>query len=215
MISQQTRKQLLFHLLLLGVLITPVTVNADSIWRQAVGEPHSLYSTSKGEYKIGDIITILIVEAVTASNSTGMGAGKETNFKAEFDGFDDILGLTHLFGRPFSADPRFEVDASNDFDSGGASHRSTAITGTISGQITEILPNGNLRIEASQNLLVNDEKNSVIVLGTVRPQDISPQNTVFSTQVANAEIHYKGIGPLSTVQKRGIITEVLEFIWPF
>jgi flagellar L-ring protein precursor FlgH len=215
MISRQARKQLLSLLLLLAVLIAPAAASADSIWRQAVGEQHSLYSTSKGEYKIGDIITILIVEAVTASNSTGTGTGKETNFQAEFDGFDDIFGLTHAFGRPFSADPKFEIDASNDFDGGGASHRSTAITGTISGQITEILPNGNLRIEASQNLLVNDEKNSVIVIGTIRPQDISPQNTVFSTQVANAEIHYKGVGPLSTVQKRGIITEVLEFLWPF
>jgi flagellar L-ring protein precursor FlgH len=204
------------RLLLLFFLIDLTgIVYADSIWKAPRKEPYSLYSTSKGEYEVGDIITILIVEAVTATNSTGTDTEKETNLDMGFQGFDDIFGLTHAFGRPFSADPQLGIDASSDFDGGGSSHRSTAIRGTISGQITEILPNGNLRIEAGQNMLINDEKNSVIVVGTVRPQDISPQNTIYSTQVANAEIHYKGYGPLSTVQKRGVITEVLEFLWPF
>jgi len=188
---------------------------ADSIWRAPGAETHSFYSTSRSEYRIGDIITILIVEAVDARNSTLTDTEKETELDFGIDGFSDILGFTELFGQPFSADPRFGVDASNEFESGGSSVRASALRGTISGQVVEILPNGNLRVEASQNMVINDEKNWIIVVGTVRPQDISPQNTVFSTQIANAEIQCKGYGPLSTVQKRGVITEALEFIWPF
>lgn len=206
----------LLCLCILILLGAPAIGRADSVWRAGpTGEPHSLYSTSKGEYRIGDIITILIIESVNASNSAGLNTDKKTQTDAGIQGFDDFFGMNHLFGRPVSADPQFGVNAENKFDSGGASHRSSAITGTISGQITEILPNGNLRIEASQSLLINDEKNMAIIIGTIRPQDVSPQNTILSSQVSNAEIRYEGRGPLSTQQKRGIITEVLEYIWPF
>jgi len=188
---------------------------ADSLWNNAATQPRSLYSATKGEYKIGDVITILIVENIRASNTAGTETGKESDLDLEFQGFDNYLGLNHLFGTPISADPRFNVNAKSDFDGTGSSKRASTITGTVTGQITEILSNGNLRIEASQTTVINGERNSVILLGTVRPEDISAQNTVFSTQVAYAEIRYEGKGPLSNVQKRGVIKEFLEFIWPF
>lgn len=208
----------LLLVLMVVVLIAVISTEmapADSIWRSAKGKSESLYSTAKREYKIGDIITILIIEEIRATNVASTSTDKESEKELEFEGFDDIFGLTHAFGRPITVDPSFGLDASSEFDGSGSSRRSAAITGTVSGQITEILPNGNLRIEASQATKINEEKNSVIISGTIRPQDISSQNTVLSTQVANAEIHYAGRGPLSTVEKRGVITEFLEFIWPF
>ncbi|MBI5117401.1 flagellar basal body L-ring protein FlgH [Candidatus Poribacteria bacterium] len=188
---------------------------ADSIWNKAAGKTASLYSTTKAVYKIGDIITILIVEETTATNDTNMSTDKESQLSLDFDDIDDIFGLTHIFGRPLSVNPSINVDAQSEFDGEGSSDRSFAITGTVSGQVTEILPNGNLRIEASQAVKINEEKNSVILVGTVRPQDISAQNTILSTQIANSEIYYAGKGPLSTVEKRGVIKEFLEFVWPF
>ncbi len=188
---------------------------ADSIWKNASTRPSSLYSTTKGEYKIGDIITIMIIESFAASSRTSTETEKETELDVGFEGFDDIFGATHIFGRPIGLDPSFGVDAESEFEGSGSSSRSSTVTGTVTGQITEILSNGNLRIEASQRTVINGEKNSVILLGTIRPQDITAQNTVLSTQISNAEIRYEGVGPLSTVQKRGVVTEFLEFIWPF
>jgi flagellar L-ring protein precursor FlgH len=188
---------------------------ADSLWEDSSAQHRSLYSTTKGEYKIGDIVTILIVENIRASNSASTGTEKESDLGIDFEGFDNYLGMNHLFGTPISSNPGFRVNAENEFDGTSSSKRSSSITGTVTGQITEILPNGNLRIEASQTTVINGEKNSVILLGTIRPQDISGENTVFSTQVSNAEIRYEGKGPLSKVHRRGIITELLEFIWPF
>lgn len=200
---------------LIAVLTLTLAASArgDSIWNGAGSA--SLYSSTRGEFHIGDIITILIVEDISASNRTDLDTEKETDLEAGIIGFDEFLGLSGFFGRQLSTDPRFGVDVENEFEGGGSSRRSSAITGTISGKITEVLPNGNLRIEASQSTRINDEKNTVILVGTVRAQDISPENSVLSTQVANAEISYTGVGPLSTVQKRGVINEVLEFIWPF
>jgi flagellar L-ring protein precursor FlgH len=209
--------RLLFMLLMLAVVsaASPGTALADSVWNGAASQPASLYSTTRGEFHIGDILTILIVEDMRATNATNLETDKERDFEAGVSGFDEIFGFTEIFGRSLSTDPRFGVQADSEFDGEGASRRSSVITGTISGKVTEVLPNGNLRIEASQTTVINDEKNKVILVGTVRGQDISPQNTVLSTQVANAEIFYNGVGPLSTVQKRGVLTEVIEFIWPF
>ncbi|MBI4830282.1 MAG: flagellar basal body L-ring protein FlgH [Candidatus Lindowbacteria bacterium] len=213
--SGRIRILLLLMAFILAALICGEFAMADSIWNRSAGTPTSLYSTTKAVYRIGDIVTILIVEETSATNDTSTSTDKETDLSMDFDGFDDILGLTHVFGRPLSADPRFEVDAESEFDGDGSSERSFEITGTVSGQVTEVLSNGNLRIEASQAVKINEEKNSVILVGTIRPQDISPQNTILSTQIANSEINYAGRGPLSTVQKRGVVTEFLEFIWPF
>lgn len=206
---------LLLMALILAALIWVEVSWADSIWNRSATQPNSLYSATKGEFKIGDIITIMLVENVSATNSASLGTDKDSKLNMEVNGFDSIIGVNHLFGKPVSTNPSFDVSATNGFDGSGSSRRSSVITGTVSGQVTEIMPNGNLRIEASQAMVINDEKNSVILVGTVRPQDISSENTILSTQVANVEIKYAGKGPLSNVQKRGIITEFLEFIWPF
>jgi flagellar L-ring protein precursor FlgH len=188
---------------------------ADSIWNAASTKPSSYYSSTKGEHNIGDIITVIILESFNASNTTSTGTDKGTDFGASFQGFESLLGITHVAGRPLTDDPSMSLGANSSFDGGGSSRRSSSITGTITGQVTEVLKNGNLRFEASQTTIINGEKNSVILLGTIRPQDVTSGNTVFSTQLSNAEIRYDGVGPLSTVQKRGVVTEFLEFIWPF
>jgi flagellar L-ring protein precursor FlgH len=201
--------------LVLAIAVPPGVGWADSIYRSATKQPPSLYSSTSREYKPGDIITILVTENFTASNSTSTETDKETEFDAGFRDIDSILGISHLFGSPLSTDPSFRIDVENDFEGSGSSKRSSRVTGTVTGQITEVLTSGNLRIEASQKTVINGEANSVILIGTIRPQDISSQNSIFSTQISNAEIRYEGVGPLSTVQKRGIVTEFLEFIWPF
>jgi len=218
--NSTTSNRLRIAALLLAALVFSLTVPpgigwADSIYKSAAKQPSSFYSSTSSEYRPGDVVTIMIVENFDAANSTSTGTSKETTLDAGVQGFDDIFGINHLFGNPLLADPTFGVDVKNDFDGSGTSKRSSRITGTVTGQITEILPNGNLRIEASQKTVINGEKNSVVLMGTIRPQDISPQNSILSTQISNAEIRYEGVGPLSTVQKRGVVTEFLEFIWPF
>jgi len=189
---------------------------ADSIWNTSPTPPSSLYSaTTKGEYNRGDIITILIVENLRASNSASLETDKESDLDMRFNGFEEILGLNHVFSRKVTDDPSMSVNAQSEFDGDASSRRTSSVSGTVTGQVTEILPNGNLRIEATQSTTINGEKNSVILVGTIRPDDITPKNTVLSTQIANAEIRYDGVGPLSNTQKRGVIKEFFEFIWPF
>ena len=218
--SLRTGSRRRIAVLLLAAFVLTITIlagpgQADSIYKSAAKQPPSLFSSTSSEYHPGDIITIVIVESFNASSSTSTGTNKETQLDAGIQGFEDIFGLSHIFGQPIDANPSFGVDVENEFEGSGSSKRSSKITGTVTGQITEILSTGNLRIEASQRTVINGEKNSVILTGTIRPQDISSQNSIVSTQISNAEIRYEGVGPLSTVQRRGVVTEFLEFIWPF
>ena len=201
--------------LLLGAVFVPGSARGDSLWKSAPAQPSTFFSSTNREYKPGDIVTILIVESFNARSSTDLETDKETELDAGFKGFENILGITHLFGVPIAGNPTFGIDVENEFEGGGSSRRSSAFTGTVSGQVTEVLANGNLRIEASQRTIINGERNSVILTGTIRPRDISSSNSVFSTQISNAELRYEGVGPLSTAAKRGVVTEFLEFIWPF
>ena len=88
--------------LVAAALLTQGVGRADSVWSASSTRSASLYSTTQGEYKIGDIITILIIESFSAENTTSTDTDKETELDAGFDGFDDIFGLTHIFGRPLS-----------------------------------------------------------------------------------------------------------------
>jgi len=77
------------------------------------------------------------------------------------------------------------------------------------------LPNGNLRIEGRRNVKVNNEDQIVMVRGTIRPRDITPENTINSIFVADAQISYSGEGIISDRQKPGWLMNVIDKLWPF
>jgi flagellar L-ring protein precursor FlgH len=85
----------------------------------------------------------------------------------------------------------------------------------VSTRVVEVLPGGNLRIEGKKNLVVNREKTKITVSGIIRARDVTPRNTVLSSQIADAEISFQGTGPLWNSQRRGILTKILDWIWPF
>ncbi|NLA58040.1 MAG: flagellar basal body L-ring protein FlgH [Firmicutes bacterium] len=79
--------------------------------------------------------------------------------------------------------------------------------------MVEVLPNGNLVIEGTQSLIVNNETQEITVRGVIRPQDIEPDNTILSTYIADATISYQGSGILGAQDKPGILTRILNWIF--
>ena len=75
-----------------------------------------------------------------------------------------------------------------------------------------VLPNGNLLIEGKRSIFINDEKKNIVITGIVRPEDISTDNTVSSSYVADAQITYEGFGPLTDKTKPGFLSRVLDWI---
>ncbi len=128
-----------------------------------------------------------------------------------------MLGLEVPFRKLTGANPASLLDASGNSqtNSTGTINRKETINTQVAALITQVLPNGNLAIEGSQEILVNYEIRQVGVKGVVRPQDINSDNTVDSSQVAEARITYSGRGQISDIEQPRWGQQVLDAISPF
>ena len=89
------------------------------------------------------------------------------------------------------------------------------MSATISAKVVDLLPNGNLAIEGKRELYINNEKKEILLQGVVRPRDIAYDNSVYSTQVADAKVIYTGIGVIGEKQRPGWLTRAFDIVWPF
>ncbi len=85
----------------------------------------------------------------------------------------------------------------------------------IAGRVVKVLENGNLLIEGRKQVTINDEDQYIVITGIIRPQDVSPDNTVDSKNIADARIIYTGAGVVTDKQRPGWGTRILDWIWPF
>ena len=90
-----------------------------------------------------------------------------------------------------------------------------ADSASVSAMVKEILPNGNLLIDASRRVRHDDDLRVVHLTGIVRPIDVAADNTVLSTSIAEARISYEGYGPAARTKRKGWGNRVLDTLWPF
>ncbi len=167
-------------------------------------------------YKIGDIVTINIVETSKASKKAGTNIQREHSLSA---GISNLLGfqtqIPHYSGGTFNPSSLLGAKYSSKFDSSGKTSRQENMTAQISARVVGVLPNGDLSIRGTREITVNFEKQYIILEGIVRPSDISSDNTVLSTYIADARITYTGKGVLTAEQRPGWLARFLSKIWPF
>lgn len=183
-------------LLGVGLLILAAGAGADSLYSEDryVG----LYSDPRA-MRPGETLTVLIYEQASAATR----AGRETSESA------GISGSVRTDGDLDSGD----VQISNDSDGGGSLTRSGQLVASVSVTVQEVLPNGELRVSGEQLIEFNEENQHIKVSGRVRPQDISAENTVISTRLADAQITYVGDGLLGRQQKPGLITRLFQWLF--
>jgi flagellar L-ring protein precursor FlgH len=103
----------------------------------------------------------------------------------------------------------------SDFKGDGTTSRSGDLTAFITCRVTEVLPNGNLRIVGTREILVNHENQVIVLSGVIRPRDINDQNIIASRFIADAKIAYSGSGVIDDRQRPGWMANFLETVWPF
>ncbi len=189
---------------LLIILIFGSMARADSIWKTGVSS--SPYSPDKS-FKVGDIITILIVESSTAQHK----AGTKTDVR------DDLgIKLTHTIEKLkplIDTNNTLAGQASQKYGGLGSTQRESNVSAKIAAVVEEVLPNGNLKIEGHHKLNINDEDQEIIVTGIVRSKDISINNTIYSYQVADADISIKGTGVVQEAESPGWLTRILNWLF--
>ena len=182
-----------------------------SIWQASSG---GLTEDFKARRR-GDIVTVVITEQASASKEASTGTERTSSMSA---GIPNLLGLEgKITGITNWMDLNNLINASNSssFDGSGSTMRRENLTATISTRVIEVLPNGNFLIQGRRNVRVNNEDQIILLEGTIRPRDISSDNTVNSSYIADARITYAGKGIISDRQQPGWLMGILDKIWPF
>ena len=161
----------------------------------------------------GDIVTVVISEQASASKQASTGTSRASTLSA---GIPNLLGLekTPVKGWMDLAN-LLNASFASKFDGSGSTSRAETLQATMSTKVVEALPNGNLMIEGRRNVKVNNEDQIIVLTGTVRSRDISADNTISSSLIADARINYSGKGIISDRQKPGWLMNVLDAVWPF
>ncbi len=167
--------------------------------------------------QIGDLLTVNIVETSRANNKAATKTGRDSSINA---GITNLLGWEGKIGElglpsGFQNENMFKASFTNDFDGSGETTRNETMTASITARVIEVTHNGNLFIKGSRKVKVNNEAKYITLTGLVRPADISPDNTVLSSYIAEASIEYSGSGPVSDKQKPGWLMRAVDFVWPF
>ncbi|MEJ5250900.1 MAG: flagellar basal body L-ring protein FlgH [Chthonomonadetes bacterium] len=184
-------------IMLLGAMLCAYAM-ADSLWKDG---SRSLYADRKA-VKEGDVLTVLIYESTTASSRADTKTSKSDSASTK-PGVGPLLSLL----------PEWSVSGQTGSQASGSTTRSGTLVGKISVVVKEVLPNGNLKVEGTRTVGVNGEKEKIVLTGVVRPEDISPENTVPSTAIAQAEIHYEGKGTVGSKQREGLLTKLLKWLF--
>jgi flagellar L-ring protein FlgH len=189
-------------LTLSGMCLTPFTVPAQEF----PGEVRevSLYGDVKA-HNIGDVLTVIVSESNSASKTTNTATKKQT--KGQVKGDATTGALEGLFPGAGGT-----LDLSNQFNGQGASSRSGEFSSRITVKVVDITENGNLVIEGTKTIEINDDIEVITLSGVVQPLDISAANTISSYQIANAKLTYKGKGTVSTAHRPGILVRILNWL---
>ncbi|HET7593284.1 MAG TPA: flagellar basal body L-ring protein FlgH [Rhodanobacteraceae bacterium] len=160
-------------------------------------------------HRVGDILTIVLAENTQASKKAQTTTSKK----------DDVdIGAATLWGKsfPLNGGKIASVGGERGFDGSGSSSQSNQLNGQITVTVAERLSNGNLVIRGEKWLTINQGRELVRIEGIARPQDISPDNTILSTRIANAQITYTGSGTLADANSQGWLSRFFNSKWmPF
>lgn len=186
---------------LLALAFAASTARAESLYDERAFRG---LATDVKAFQVGDVLTVQVYESSTASSSTETATQRRNNLSANVGwsgvGSDSRKSISGSAG------------VSGDFDGGGTTQRANRLLATVTVAVRAVLPGGDLVVAGEQLLTVNQEEQRVKVEGRVRPQDVSADNVVLSTRLADARIAYLGKGDLSSRQKRAWWRTFLDWL---
>ncbi len=199
-------------ILLSLVLISTISASAESLFslsatQSSIIEPKALYSSVRAR-NVGDLVSIVLEETATSSDSGSYSTSKNSNLAQNVTKFFKVLKKNTLTEA---------LDTAND---GGltvanttAVSRTMSFTDTITAQVVQVLPNGNLLVQGKKSLVQQNERLDLIVSGVVDPKWINQSGEVSSNHVANLQFAMSGAGTVSRGQNEGIINRAIRTVF--
>jgi len=183
----------------------PVATGAIYVGRQS----DSWFGKGRN-FQVGDVITVLLNESTQAARSqVGSISRNSTNDMLT----PGLAVLGNKLGGVMKGTDFSKTDISN--KGTGTADQTASLNGSIAVAVVEVMPNGNLVLRGEKQLALTEGSEVIQVAGIIRPEDVSPNNTVQSRRLANAQIAYRGSGDLANATRAGWGTSALLKLWPF
>lgn len=187
---------------------------ANSLWQSG----SRAFFRDQRAARVGDILKVNIQindQAVMNNETEGKRQASDTATMSNIFGLE--RRLINLLPNNHTGNPAKALSTTGNVNNKGTGsiRRKDQIQTQVAAIVTQVLPNGNLAIEGKQEVRINFDLREVSVQGVVRPQDILADNTIDSTQIAEARIIYGGRGQLMEMQQPRWGSQVLEELSPF
>ena len=199
--------------ILVAMVLLATSGRADSLWPAVgAGSQSGMVADRKANAK-GDILTILVDESAAATSSQSKTSTRDSTVgdavtQFIFDPAKSSLG-THLGSLPGTS---FNGKAS--YSGGGDVSNTQSLTARAAVLVTDVLPNGNLVIEGVRVVTFSGETQYVVLHGLARPDDIARDNTIQSSNIADARVEFYSEGSITDAQKRGWLSKIYEKLRP-
>lgn len=162
----------------------------------SASQVQDLYDDTKPR-GIGDIVTVMLEEKTQAKKSASSDLAKSNDMSMDplaLGGQEVTVGDYNL---------SYELSNDNSFSGSTTADQSNSISGSISVEVVDVMENGNLMVRGEKWLTLNSGDEYIRLSGTIRPDDISQENTIASTRISNARIQYSGTGDRQDTQEQG------------
>jgi flagellar L-ring protein precursor FlgH len=186
--------------LMLAGILTPAATAAQPVAAEQLYQDGSwsALATDRKAAAVGDSVVVVIYQSTRASSrlENNSSRNSEVGGGLKAGGIDESASLD--FGGSYAGK--------------GEAVRTEQFVAQMSALVTQIMPNGDLVIEGTQQMLINGEETAIGVRGRIRPQDISAENAVLSSRLADAQIDYDGKGFVSRSAKPGLLNRIFSFL---
>ena len=171
----------------------PVTPSPGSLFPLSGGRLTDLAADNKAR-GLNDLVVIRIVENTLAHASGSVGAQRAYGANS---------AITGVGGQSVSyLNPLLALNSNTNLKGTGTANSQSQLLTSVSGRVVAVLPNGYLVIEAERQVAFNQERQTLILRGLLRPVDIASDNSVISTALSDLEIELKGKGVVSDATRQ-------------
>jgi flagellar L-ring protein FlgH len=170
--------------------------NADTLFDEETYR--SLVAENKA-LRVGDIITVIVQEAASATSTADSGGQRE-------------FSLSTLLETPRAGSRSAQARMGSENDGTGRTQRTGRLLAQLSVRVLEVTSNGDLLIAGQQSLQINGEEQLITLSGVVRARDIAENNTVLSSRIALARIQFDGQGFVTDQSKPGWLTRLINYL---
>ncbi len=155
---------------------------------------------------VGDLVTIVLVERTQAAKTSVANIGRDADIGLK----PPVSGPLALF-----TPQEFNMGGSSSFDGKGQAAQSNTLSGEISVTVAEVYPNGTMLVRGEKLIKLNRGDEFVRISGIVRQADVTADNRIPSTRVADADITYSGKGEIARASRQGWLQRFFSVITPF